>query len=147
MPLYNNGFPATYQNPYMQQYQYPQMQQPAPQQQAPQTNSNLIWVQGEAGAKSYLVAPNTTVQLWDSEKQCIYLKSADASGMPSMKVLDYTIRENTASAATAVASAGREAEPQYVTKGEIEALYAQISGLKSKVDKLTEKRKKVDDDE
>ena len=146
MPLYNNGFPATYQNPYMQQYQYPQMQQPTPQQ-TPQTNSNLIWVQGEAGAKSYLVAPNTTVQLWDSEKQCIYLKSADASGMPSMKVLDYTIRENTAAAAPAVAPAGREPDPQYVTKGEMEALYAQISGLKSKVDKLTEKRRKADEDE
>ena len=147
MPLYNNGFPATYQNPYMQQYQYPQMQQPTPQPQAPQTNNNLIWVQGEAGAKSYLVAPNTTVQLWDSEKQCIYLKSADASGMPSMKVLDYTIRENTAAAAPAVASAAHEPDPQYVTKAEMEALYAQISGLKTKVEKLSEMRRKVEEDE
>lgn len=146
MPLYNNGFPATYQNPYMQQYQYPQMQQPTPQQ-APQTNSNLIWVQGEAGAKSYLVAPNTTVQLWDSEKQCIYLKSADASGMPSMKVLDYTIRDNAPSNAPAVASAASESQMQYATKAELETLYGQISGLKSKIEKLTEKRKKVDDDE
>ena len=146
MPLYNNGFPATYQNPYMQQYQYPQMQQPTPQP-APQTNSNLIWVQGEAGAKSYLVAPNTTVQLWDSEKQCIYLKSADASGMPSMKVLDYTIRENTASAAPAVASAASEPHVEYATKEELETLYGQISGLKSKIEKLTEKRRKVEDDD
>ena len=61
------------------------------QQYYPQNNS-IIWVQGEAGAKSYLVAPNTTVQLWDSESQTIYLKSADASGMPSIKVLDYTVR-------------------------------------------------------
>jgi hypothetical protein len=51
-------------------------------------------VQGESGAKSYLVAPNCTVQLWDSESQTIYIKSADASGMPSIKILDYTIRDD-----------------------------------------------------
>lgn len=71
-------------------YQYPGYTQP---QQTQQQSSGIIWVQGEAGAKSYLVAPNTTVQLWDSEAQVIYLKSADASGMPSMKIIDYTIRD------------------------------------------------------
>lgn len=103
MAAYNNGFPATYQTmggfytPMMGQM--PQMQQPAqpqPQMQVPapqQVTSSIIWVQGEAGAKSYLVAPNTTVQLWDSENPVIYLKSADASGMPSMKIIDYKIRD------------------------------------------------------
>jgi hypothetical protein len=42
-----------------------------------------------------MLAPNTTLPLWDSENQVIYLKSTDASGMPSMKILDYTIRNNT----------------------------------------------------
>ncbi len=83
-------FPSGYQMmPNVQQPQY-QFQQP-PQ----QNNGGIIWVQGEAGAKSFLVGPNSTVQLWDSERQTIYLKSADASGMPSLKVLDYTIRGNT----------------------------------------------------
>lgn len=85
MAIYNNGYPVNYP----QMYMMPQQQQQQPQ----QTNS-IIWVQGEAGAKSYLVAPNNTVQLWDSENNVIYLKSADSSGMPSIKVLDYTIREN-----------------------------------------------------
>ena len=89
---YNPGFPAGYQ-PYFPQYQY-QNVQPQPQ---PQQNSGVIWVQGEAGAKSYLVAPGNTVQLWDSDENVIYIKSADASGMPSMKVLDYTIRETSES--------------------------------------------------
>lgn len=87
---FNNGFPMAYQPLYGNQginYQ-PPMQAPTQGQ-----NNGIIWVQGEAGAKSYLVAPNTTVQLWDSESQSIYLKSADASGMPTMKILDYTIRE------------------------------------------------------
>lgn len=84
---YNNGFPMSYPQ-YPQQYPQ-QYQQPIP---APQPQNNgIIWVCGEAGAKSYLVAPNSTVQLWDSESKKIYLKSADASGMPSMKVLNYTI--------------------------------------------------------
>ena len=83
---YNNMFPMGYQQvPY---YNPMQMQN-----NNNANNNGIIWVQGEAGAKSYLVAPNTTVQLWDSEAQVIYLKSADASGMPSIKVLDYKIRE------------------------------------------------------
>lgn len=86
---YNPYYPNFYQN-------YPQIntapiQMPAQQN---QQQGGIIWVQGEAGAKSYMVAPNTTVQLWDSESQTIYLKSADASGMPSMRILDYTIRDN-----------------------------------------------------
>ena len=69
---------------------YPYYQQPT----QTQTNNSMIWIQGEAGAKSYMVAPNSTVALWDSEAQTVYLKSADASGMPSMKILDYTIRDD-----------------------------------------------------
>lgn len=129
----NNMFPASYNPYYYQQYQ-PQMQQNNQQ-------GSLIWVQGEAGAKSFLVAPNTTVQLWDSEKQRIYLKSADASGMPSMKVLDYTIQDSTGSAP--VVSAVQNEPVQYVVREEFDALKTQISGLKKQIEKL----RKVDDDE
>ena len=114
MAYYNNGFPMTY--PQM----VPAQQYQAPQQQTQQ--SGIIWVQGEAAAKSYLVAPNSTVQLWDSEEKIIYLKSADASGMPSMKVLDYTIR-------------GEEQKPatEYATKGEVAALAEKIKELKNEI--------------
>lgn len=72
------------------QMQTPVMAAPA----ASQNNSNsLIWVQGEAGAKSYLVAPNATVMLMDSEGDRFYLKSADASGMPlPLRVFEYKER-------------------------------------------------------
>ena len=70
------------------QTQNPVISQPVPAQAQP-TNS-LIWVQGEAGAKSYLVAPNATVMLMDSEGDRFYLKSADASGMPlPLRVFEY----------------------------------------------------------
>ena len=90
---YNNAFPMNYPQ-YYPQYQQSQVQAPVQSQAATMQGGNMIWVQGEAGAKSYLVAPNTTVQLWDSEAQTIYLKSADGSGMPSMKILDYVIRDD-----------------------------------------------------
>ena len=122
---YNYGFPATYQPV----YQIPQTQQ---------TQSNgIIWVQGEAGAKSYLVAPNTTVQLWDSESQTIFLKSADASGMPSMKVLDYTIRDSSKTSANAAVVASNDILSTYATKDEIKAVTDQISSLRKRLDKLT----------
>ena len=102
-----NNFPIGYQPA---QYYYPQQVQQT-------QNNGIIWVQGEAGAKSYLVAPNSTVQLWDSENQVIYLKSADASGMPSMRILDYQIREasNQPSALQKVPNSKEE----YVTKEEL----------------------------
>lgn len=108
-----NYFPSTYQTPVY----YP----PQPQPQTPQTqaqNQGLIWVQGEAGAKSYLVAPNSTVTLWDSESQTIYIKSADATGMPSIRTLDYTMR-------------GEETKKtvDYATKEDLKALKSELKSL------------------
>ena len=85
------------QNQFTQPYQAPTpMPNPAPMQNpiAPptQTTNDIIWVQGEAGAKAYLVAPNNTVTLWDSESPTIYIKTADMSGVPSMRILDFTER-------------------------------------------------------
>ena len=120
---YNNGFPMSYPQ-YTQQYPQ-QYQQPIPtqQQQQPVQQGSLIWVSGEAGAKAYLVAPNTTVQLWDSEANCVYLKSADATGMPSMKILDYTIRN----AQNDVKKTPLENETkEYATKDDMAALKAEL---------------------
>jgi len=83
MAGYNNYYPA-----FQPMYPYaaaPQQPQPQPQ------GSNLNWVQGEAGAKSFLVAPNTTVLLMDSEESKFYLKGADESGMPKpLRIFEYT---------------------------------------------------------
>lgn len=121
---YNGGFPMNYG------YYAPQIPQPAPMQ-APmpapqQQNGSMVWVQGEAGAKSYLLTPNTTLPLWDSEAQVIYLKSSDASGMPSMKVLDYTVRENSNTPHTAPLNN----KDEYVTKEEFEALREELKTMK-----------------
>ena len=81
---------AQYRAPYMQPQQA-QQQMPAPAQN--QGGNGLIWVQGEAGAKSYLVAPGHTLMLMDSEAQIFYIKQADASGMPMpLRIFDYVER-------------------------------------------------------
>ena len=75
---YNPYYPPPMQDNLMQmrqQFQPPVQPSPAPQQ-------GMIWVQGETGAKSYMVASGNTVPLWDSENQTIYIKSVDASGIP-----------------------------------------------------------------
>lgn len=86
---YNNYFPTGYQ-PYYQTYQPPINQQVQPVQQPTQSNNGLIWVQGETGAKSYMVNPNSTVMLMDSESDRFYLKSSDSSGMPlPLRIFEY----------------------------------------------------------
>lgn len=47
-----------------------------------QMQNGLIFVQGEAGAKSYPVSPGGTVLLMDSEGDRFFLRSADGAGMP-----------------------------------------------------------------
>lgn len=95
---YNAGFPMTYQPMYPQygasSFQ-PQMTQQQPQMmQQPQVNDNgILWVQGEAGAKSWAVAPGKSVMLMDSESNTFYIKSSDNSGMPMpLRIFDYTER-------------------------------------------------------
>ncbi len=125
---YNNGLPIGY-NPMIspiQQYLPPQAPMTMAQQ---QPHTGLTWVQGEAGAKSFLVGPNQTVALWDSEAQVIYLKSADASGMPSMKILDYTIRDSSN------LPPKTPVNDEYATKNEVETIK---DSLKHEIDEIKE---------
>ena len=134
----NYYFPQGYQP--MQYYpqnqqimQQPQMQQPQPQQQAV---TDIKWVQGEAGAKSYMVAPNTSVTLWDSESQVIYIKSANASGLPTMTVIDYTIRTDPSQTRPAVATS------DFATKEDVSHLKEEIESLRAKFADTEGKAKK-----
>lgn len=122
-PGVNPYYPQPMQDNLMQlrnQFQPPQPMQP----QAAQ--NGMIWVQGETGAKSYLVANGATVPLWDSENQTIYLKSTDTSGIPSMRILDYT--ERTAAPRAAQAASSAQAV-EYVPRSEFDALAAQVKAL------------------
>ena len=115
---YNNGFPINYQQMYPQYNYVPQ--QPIIQTQ-PVTNDNgIIWVQGEAGAKSWAVAPGKSVMLMDSENSVFYIKTTDNSGVPlPLRIFDYTERTQQD---TAPAEAVQVTNSQYVTKDELKEI-------------------------
>lgn len=132
--------------PYFGGYQNPYYPAPMPdnltqlrQQPSQQTQTGMIWIQGEAAAKSYMVAPGNTVPLWDSENPTIYLKSCDASGMPSMRIIDYT--ERTQKPATAPVATPA---PEYVTRQEFDALAAKFEAMTAKPAKKNTKEAEQD---
>ena len=108
-----------------------QMSQFTPPAQPPQANQGLLWVQGETGAKSYLMAPNTTVLLMDSEGSRFYLKSTDNAGMPSLRMFEYT--EIVQSAPQAPQTVPEDLDSKYVTRGEYEALRGQYADILDKL--------------
>lgn len=77
-----------FQNPYMpyiqqqmQQNQFSQFQQTQPQ----ILTQNLIRVNGIDGAKAYQMTPNSTVALFDSNEDIMYVKSTDGAGFPQIR--------------------------------------------------------------
>lgn len=105
-------------------YQQPMMGQAAQQTQgAP----SIIWVQGEEGAKAYMVAAGNSVLLMDSENSAFYIKSTDASGMPlPLRVFDY--KERTTAAKTPPQTA-QQPGVEFVTRAEFDALAARCAAL------------------
>ena len=96
-PTYYDPVQQNPMGPFNQQF-HPQTTPAPTQPMAQQGNNGLIWVQGEAGAKSYIVAPGNTVMLMDSEGERFYLKSADVSGMPMpLRIFEYKERTETPS--------------------------------------------------
>ena len=97
-----------------------QQTQPAPPPTFP------LWVQGEAGAKAFPVAPGSSVILMDSERNTFYIKAADPSGMPSMRAFDYV--ERTAPQNPPV-QAAQPQQGDYVTRAEFAALCRKFEAL------------------
>lgn len=119
------------QNPmgqFNQQFQ-PPTAPPTTQPMAQNGNNGLIWVQGEAGAKSYIVAPGNTVMLMDSEGERFYLKSADASGMPMpLRIFEYKERTETPSQASSVPVTAQNVNfDNFVTREEFEQRMASMA--------------------
>lgn len=96
MASYNPYYPMGYQPYQMPYYVAPTQNAPVVQTPVQQQTSNqpssIIWVAGERQAAEYPVAPNNAVALWDSTAPSIYLKTADASGKPTLKAYDLVER-------------------------------------------------------
>lgn len=134
-----------YYNPYYTQQfaqAYTPVQVPQPNVASVQQNNNgLIWVQGESGAKSYMVAPNSTVMLMDSESQRFFLKSTDASGMPQpLRIFEY--HETTQNAPKTAPIEQTVDYSSFATKAEFEAFKDEIEGILKNVPRQVTKNGK-----
>ena len=82
-----------FQNPYASLMgQNPYYNQPMNNQQIyPQEQTqNLIRVNGIEGAKTYQMAPNSTVALFDCNEDIMYIKTTDGAGFPSIRTFSFT---------------------------------------------------------
>ena len=123
-----------------QPYYYPQYTQ----------TTSMVWVGSEQEALNYPVAPNNAVPLWDSNSPVVYVKQADASGRPTIKI--YDLRERSKMPEKSVS-----AEPSicttYAEKAEIDTLRADFDGFRAELKNLRKdmntlkRRKGVDDDD
>ena len=115
---------------------YPQAYQPVqpqqPQQTQPVTQNSIIWVSGESEAMMFPVAPNAAVALWEQSGKSIYLKSADATGKPTLKIYDLVERTETAS----TASQAQDAKMDYATKEELSAVAVAIKGALGDIEQM-----------
>lgn len=139
-PYFTPYYPQPMQDNLMQmrqQYQPPQMQPLSQPPQNPIAQGGVQWVSGEQEARSWMIAPNAAVALWDSTAPTVYLKQADASGKPTLKIYDLVERaENAPDRANA--------KPvEFVTRKEFDALAAIVGEIKAKKKRMVEE----DDDE
>jgi hypothetical protein len=134
--FYNNGAMPDALSQMKGQYQQPMHNIPAP-------TNDMIWVLGEVEAQSYPVAPNNTVTLWDKNQKTIYIKSANAQGVPSMQILDFTERVQNGSQMPVEHTC--KCGDNFVTKDELKTLQGKYDELIAKYDdlmsKLTDKPK------
>lgn len=87
-----------FQNPYASllgqtpYYNQPMNNQPFPQ----QITQNLIRVNGIEGAKAYQMSANSTVALFDTNEDIMYVKTTDGAGFPIIRTFSFTeIKEDT----------------------------------------------------
>lgn len=114
-----NYFPTGYQ-PF---YQVPQ-QTPPQTQSAPQ--NAIQWVQGIEGAKAYPVMAGSSVLLMDSEESCFFIKTADAAGMPTLRIFDYSERTQNKPKEVDMSA--------YITREEFDKVIAELKPRKEKKD-------------
>lgn len=140
LPDNQNQFLQPFQQP-MQQPMQAQTVQTMPMQ--PQISNDMLWVLNENEAAAYPVAPNNNVVLWDKNNPTIYVKSVNAQGMPSMRILDFV--ERTENAPKQPTTHECTCGDKFVTKEQFEALRADFDGLTAKYEELagatTEKTK------
>ena len=123
-----NQYQQQMQQPTMPQYQN-SMNNFQAQPQPTQPSNSRIWVSSEKEVLDYLVAPNCSADLWHTSGNVMYVKQADASGKPTIKIYDVTER---------TAATERVIDPltvqNYATKDEVNRLWQEINDIRSNMD-------------
>ena len=145
-PFYRGGYFNPMQTPTMptmadnqgqfaQPYQAPLQTNPLS---TPTPNNDMIFVLGQNEAESYPVAPNATVTMWDKNQKTFYIKTANAQGIPSMQIYDFTERVQTPSNSPTehVCTCG----DKYATKEQINALEGKINDILAMYEELKDKQ-------
>ena len=120
---------AYYTNPYYGYY--PQAQ--------PMMNSLMVWVQGKAGAQSYPVARGTTLPLFDSEGDYVYIKSVDNNGIPLPLVTKVISDPPVEVKAEVVESTTQVDMSDYVTKTSYDEMRRKYEDLETRILELETK--------
>ena len=84
-------------------------------------NNNIIFVQGEVGAKSFQLQPNQSVMLLDNDDSKFYIKTTDSTGMSTLKAYRFEeIKEEPKVS---------DENNKYVTKEEFNSFKSSIDSL------------------
>ncbi len=94
-------------NPYFERLQALQAAQSQPLQ--------LIRVTGIEGARAYQMPTNSTVALFDSNADLMYIKSTDGAGFPTVRVFEFKAYQEP-----------QEPRVEYATRADLDALREEI---------------------
>lgn len=133
---------------------YPNLQTMQNMQMPQQAQQSMIFsfVKGEQGAISYMVPPNSTALLMDSESTHFWLKSTDASGMP-FPLRKFAFNEETQQSSNSTmqqfATSTNESVDmsQYVKKSELDEILKQLKASPAKEVKTNAKSSSRSDGE
>lgn len=131
-----------YNNPYFNPYQQYPYTQPT-QQQTPMTNYlQLTFINGIEGAKAFIVAPNQTIYLKDSDSNILYEKKADAQGRYTLTAFELKpVEINTPTA---------QVKTEYATTSDLNALKSffteQVNILSSEIKKAVKTQNNKDNE-
>lgn len=140
MPNYNNPYMSNYSGYYPQSnysqpnYNYGYQNQTMPQmaQQTQPMFMQLTFVNGLEEAKSYIVAPNSSIYLRDNNSNKLYIKSCDNTGRSSLE--EYNLVKSTEKGSNSSESIDYN---QFVTNSVFQSMKDEFSA------KLEELEKKI----
>jgi hypothetical protein len=96
-----------------------------------QPQNNLIRVTGIDGAKAYQMSPNSSVALFDSDSDIMYVKTTDGAGFPTIRTFKFEAIENASNI-----------QESYITREEFNELKQEVENYGKQFIQRTEKSTK-----